>query len=73
MPELSPTSNKLPGTPIRVAPKAKSRRQIKNVFIDDQGFPDQSDDFDVLLHNIDGGPVLQKLRHLAPPLDKPDD
>ena len=73
MPELPPTSDKPPGAPICVAPKAKSRRQIKNVFIDNRGFPDQSDDFDVLLHNIDGGPVLQKLRHPAPPLDDPDD
>ncbi len=73
MPELSPTSDKLPGTPIRVAPKAKSRRRIKYVFIDDRGFPDQPNDFDVLLHNIDGGPVLWKLRHPAPPLDEPDD
>ena len=27
----------------------------------------------MLLHNIDGGPVLRKLRHPAPPLDDPDD
>jgi hypothetical protein len=26
----------------------------------------------VLLHNIDGGPVLRKLRYPAPPLDEPD-
>ena len=73
MPELPPTSDKRPGSPIRVAPKAKSRSRIKNVFIDDRGFPDQSDEFDMLLHNIDGGPVLRKLRHPAPPLDEPDD
>ena len=51
------------GSPIRVADKSKGRRRIKNVFIDDCGFPDQSDEFDVLLHNIDGGPVLRKLKH----------
>ena len=72
MPELSPISDKPPSSPIRVAPKAKCRRRIKNVFIDNRGFPDQSDEFDVLLHNIDGGPVLWKLRHPAPPLDEPD-
>ena len=73
MPEFPPTTTATPpGSPIRVAPKAKCRRQIKNVFIDDRGFPDQSDEFDVLLHNIDGGPVLRKLRHPAPPLDEPD-
>ena len=73
MPEFPPTTSAAPpGSPIRVAPKAKCRRRIKNVFIDDRGFPDQSDEFDVLLHNIDGGPVLRKLRHPAPPLDEPD-
>ena len=27
----------------------------------------------MLLHNIDGGPVLRKLRHPAPSLDESDD
>jgi len=45
---------------------------IKNVFADDRGHPNQSNEYDTLLHNIDGGPVLQKLRHPAPPLNKID-
>jgi hypothetical protein len=58
------------GTPIHVAAKGKCRRRIKNVFADDRGFPDPSNEYDTLLHNIDGGPVLQKLRHPAPPLEE---
>ncbi len=65
----------LPSTPpvgqhIHVAKKGKCCCQIKNVFADDRGYPDQSNEFDTLLHNIDGGPVLRILRHPAPPLDK---
>ena len=61
------------GTPIRVAPKAKRRKRLQNVFLDDRGFPDQSDDYDLLLHNIDGGPVLRRLKHPAPDLNAPVD
>jgi hypothetical protein len=60
------------GLPIRVADKGKGQRQIKNVFTDDRGFVDPSDEYDTLLHNIDGGPVLRKLCHPAPPLDEID-
>jgi len=60
------------GSPIRVADKSKSRRRIKNVFIDERGFLDQSDEFDVLLHNIDGGPVLRKLKHPPPQIGSVD-
>jgi len=60
------------GSPIRVADKSKSRRRIKNVFIDDRGFPDQSDEFDVVLHNIDGSPVLRKLKHPPPQIGTVD-
>ena len=42
-------------------------------FYDDRGFPDQSDEFDYLLHSVDGGPLLRKLRHPAPDLDGPVD
>ena len=52
--------------------KSKYRRRIKNVFIDDRGFPDLSDEYDTLLHNVDGGPVLRKLKHSPPPLDVVD-
>ena len=40
--------------------------------MDDRGFPDQSDEYDTLLHNVDGGPILRKLKHPAPPLDVHD-
>jgi hypothetical protein len=60
------------GSPIRVADKSRSCRRIKNVFINDRGFPDQSGEFDVLLHDIDGGPVLRKLKHPPPPIGSVD-
>jgi hypothetical protein len=60
-------------TPIRVAPKAKRRKRLQNVFLDDRGFPDQSDNYDHLLYNIDGGPVLRRLKHPAPDLNAPVD
>jgi hypothetical protein len=40
--------------------------------MDDQDFPDQSDEFDTLLHNIDDGTILRKLKHPPPPIDVPD-
>ena len=58
--------------PIRVAPKPKRRKRRPNVFLDDRGYPDQSDEFDHILHNIDGKPVLRKRKHPAPPLDAID-
>ena len=42
---------------------------MQNVFLDDRGFPDQSDKYDHLLHSIDGGTVLRKLRHPMPDLN----
>ncbi len=44
----------------------------KNVLLDDRGFPDQSDKFDSLLHNADGGTILCKRKHPAPKLDEID-
>ncbi len=41
------------------------------MFLDDRGFPDQSNDYDHLLHSIDGGTVLRKLRHPMPDLNGP--
>ncbi len=61
-----------PPLPIRVE-KTKGRRKVKNVFIDDRGFPDVSDDFDKLLHNINGGLVLCKLKHPPPDPNGPAD
>ena len=60
------------GSPIRVAAKNKSRGKLRNAFMDDRGFPDQSDEYDTLLHDVDGGPILRKLKHPAPPLDVHD-
>ncbi len=61
------------GTPIRVAPKAKRQKRLQNVFLDDRGFPDQSNEYNQLLHSIDGGPVLRKLKHPALDLNAPVD
>jgi hypothetical protein len=59
--------------PIRVTPKIRGiAGKQKNVFINDRGFPDQSDEFDSLLHNVDGGTILRKQKHPAPPLDAID-
>ncbi len=60
-------------TPIWVATNPKQRKQLNNVFLDNQGFPDQSDEYDHMLHNIDGGSILRKLRHPQPDLDAPVD
>jgi hypothetical protein len=63
------TPEEPPSTPIRVAKKTKCHQRIKSIFINSRGFPNQSRKFDILLHNIDGGPVLQKLKHPPPALD----
>ena len=59
--------------PIRVAPKPKRRKQVHNIFYDDRGFPDVSDEYDYLLHNVDARPILRKLLHPLPALDGPVD
>ncbi len=41
------------------------------MFLNNQGFPDPSDNYDHLLQSIDGGPVLRKLRHPMPNLNGP--
>ncbi len=58
-------------SPIRVTPKLKPKgsKQAKNVFHDDRGFPNQSHEFDTILHNINSGCILCKRKHPAPPLD----
>jgi hypothetical protein len=58
-------------SPIRVAPKPKSctTKKARNVFFNDRGFPDKSDEYDTLLHNIDSGVILQKKKFLTPPID----
>jgi hypothetical protein len=57
--------------PIRVTRKIHGKKQ-SNVFLDDRGFPDQSQEFDIILHNTEGGPFLRKGKHPAPPLDEID-
>ena len=46
----------------------KSSKHAKNVFFDNCGFKDESDKKDQLLHNIEGGVILQK-KIPTPPLD----
>ncbi len=47
--------------PIRVTPKIRGiAGKWKNVFINDRGFPNQSNNFDSLLHNVDRGTILRK-------------
>jgi hypothetical protein len=60
-------------SPIRVAPKPKRLKHLLNVFLDIRGFPDQSNNYDHVLHGVDGGPILRKLRHPQPDLDAPVD
>jgi hypothetical protein len=43
--------------PIRVEPKPKRRKRLQNAFMNNRGFPDQSDKYDHMLHGIDGGPI----------------
>ena len=54
----------------RPAQKEKEGRRRRNVFHDDCRFLDQSDEFDYLLCNVDGGRVLRKHQHPSPPLDE---
>jgi hypothetical protein len=56
--------------PIWVAPKPKRQKRTNNVFLDDQGFKDLSDNYDHVLHDVDGGPILRKLHHPTPALDE---
>ena len=46
---------------------------MQNVFLGNRGFPDQSDEYDHLIHSIDGGTVLWKLQHPMPDLTGPVD
>ena len=56
------------------SPIIPSIRSVSIIFFyDDRGFPDQSDEFEHLLHSVNGGPLLCKLLHPAPDLDGPVD
>ncbi len=63
-----------PHSPIRVSPKSKASnaKRARNVFYDNRGFPDESEAYDELLHNIDGGVILRKKKFPTPPLDVED-
>ncbi len=56
-----------------MAHKPKRRKRLQNVFLDNRWFPDQSDDYNTLLHGVDGGPILRVLKHPQPDLDAPID
>jgi hypothetical protein len=71
-PPIPSAPDALPPSPICVD-KTKGRRKVKNVFIDNHGFPDVSNDFNTLLHNINGGLVLCKLKHSPPDPNGPAD
>jgi hypothetical protein len=58
--------------PIRVANKPKHCQWLTNVFVNDRGFPNKSEHYKQLLHNIDCGPILRKLKHPPPSLDEAD-
>ena len=50
-------------------PTACSSKKSGNVFCDNRGHPDESDDFDQLLHTINGGTILRKKKFPTPPID----
>jgi hypothetical protein len=56
-------------SPIRVDPKPKCCKHLQNVFLDNRGFPNQSNGYDHVLHGVDGGLILWKLRHSQPDLE----
>ena len=66
-------ASKRSARPIRVAPKPKHQKQVLDIFYDNTGFPDVSDEYDYLLHNMDARPILCKLLHPSPALDGPVD
>jgi hypothetical protein len=55
--------------PIRVTPRPKFRQKFCNVYYNDRGYPDQTNEFDHLLHNIIGGVILRKTKFPQPLLD----
>jgi hypothetical protein len=46
--------------PICMAPKPAlhAKKKAHDVFYNDHGFPDESDTYDHLVHNINGGPAI---------------
>jgi hypothetical protein len=54
--------------PICVAQKICGKKRL-DVLLNNRGFPDQSHMFDVILHNVKGGPILCKQIHPMPALN----
>ena len=54
-----------PRIPIKPAIKHKRGKRQQNGFIDNRGFPDQSEEFDNILAEIHGGNILRKRLHPA--------
>jgi hypothetical protein len=69
-PMATPSLTEHSPSPIRIN-KPKGHRKVKNIFIYDCGFPDLFDEYNMLLHNINGGTVLRKLKHSPPDFDGP--
>jgi hypothetical protein len=70
----APTDTPNIESPIRFTHKSKptGSKRDKNVFHDDRGFPDQSHEFDTILHTINGRCILRKRKHPAPHIDEID-
>jgi hypothetical protein len=51
--------------PIHVMDKPKRRKRGYNVFVNDRGFPNKTEYYKNLLHNVDSRPILCKLKHPA--------
>ncbi len=66
------TPDDMATAPICVTGKPKQLKQSQNVFIDDRGFPNETEHYKALLRNVDGSPILRKLKHSPPPLDEVD-
>ncbi len=45
---------------------------MPNDFVNDRGFPEESEYYKNLLHNVEGGPILCKLKHPSPLFDEVD-
>jgi hypothetical protein len=66
----SPSGADIPSEPpIQVTPWPKSHQKFCNVHYNDRGYPNQTNKFDHLLHNINGGVILCKTKFPQPLLD----
>ncbi len=65
---LQISSMKSSTIPIRVALKPKCCKWSKNVFHENRGFPEKTDNYNNCLHNINGGVILRQKSLLFPNL-----